>query len=213
MERPWHRPTVETGIAWARVSPAADWASTFAARDLAERLRALVSGGVPDLTADDVALRAVRWHGKLTRNTQRLAASWGVRLRAPFLDDAVVAACASVPVVDRTTVYTAKPLLGLTLSGQVPDEVLTRRSNCDYTASEYASLRAAAPRIQRLLTDPLLADLGLIGPDRIASAVHDAIDGRAASVGALAEVIATELWLRATQNTDLSFWTTPGALR
>lgn len=210
---PWRRPEVEAGFAWARVSAAAAWATASAARELAERLRALESDGVPELGADDVALRRVRWHGALTRNTQRLASCWGVRLHAPFLDDAVLAACASVQVVERTTVDAAKPLLGLALSGRVPSEVLTRRSKGDYTASEYAGLRAAAPRIRRLLKDPLLADLGLIEPDQVTAAVLDAVDGRAAPLGAIADVIATELWLRATHDAELSFWTPQGALQ
>jgi asparagine synthase (glutamine-hydrolysing) len=157
-----------------------------------------------------VALRAIRWHGSLTRQTQRLAESWGVRLHAPFLDDPVLAACVSVPVTERTSGYVAKPLLGRALEGLVPDEVLARRSKGDYTASEYAGLRAAAPYLFKLLRDPLLADLGLIEPSAVARALSEAVDGQAAPLGALADVIAVEIWLRAVHNAELTSWTISG---
>lgn len=194
----WSRPGLESNLAWCRTSPACGWATATAARDLTQRLHALAETPMPAPTADAMALRAVRRHGDLTRSTQQLAASWSVPLHAPFLDDPVVSACAAVAVTDRTTAYAAKPLLQQALAGIVPHEILARRSKGDYTASEYAGLRAAAPHLRALLkNDPLLADLGLIEPSRVLDVLQDAVDGRAVPLNALGDVIATELWLRA----------------
>lgn len=210
---PRRQATIEASLSWARLSAGASWATASAARDLAERLHELIDCGLPTLDTDEMALRAIRWHGSITRQTQRLAASWGVHLRTPFFDDPVVAACMSVPVVERTSAYAVKPLLGRALAGLVPDEVLTRRSKGDYSASEYAGLRAAAPHLFTLLRDPLLGDLGLIEPSAVTRALKDAVDGQAAPLGALADVIAVEIWLRAVHNADQIGWMIPGDQR
>ena len=144
-----------------------------------------------------MALRTIRRHADLTRQTQRLASTWGVTMHAPFLDDAVVTACTRVPVIERTSVTTAKPLLGVALSGLVPAQVLERRSKGDYSASEYAGLRAAGPYLRRVMAAPHLADLGLIEPSRVQPVLDAAIAGVVSPLGALGDLIAAELWLRA----------------
>jgi asparagine synthase (glutamine-hydrolysing) len=202
----WHRTGVEANLTWCRPSAAAGWAGAGAARQMAERLHALADERTSRLGADTMALRAVRWHGNATRGTQRLAAAWGIALHAPFLDDAVIRACAALAVTQRTTAYEAKPLLRRALAGAVPAEFLDRRSKGDYTASEYAGLRDASPTLRALLREPLLADLGLIEPRPLFAALDDAVDGRAAPLGALGDVIATELWLRAQHATDHTLW-------
>lgn len=210
---PQRQMALEASLVWARLSAAASWATASVAHDLSERLRELIDGDLPEIDTDAMALRAIRWHGSVTRQAQRLAASWGVNLQAPFFDDPVVAACTSVPVSERTSAYAAKPLLGRAMSGLVPAEVLARRSKGDYTASEYAGLRAAAPHLFKLLRDPLLADLGLIEPSAVARTLQDAVDGQTAPLGALADVLATEIWLRAVHNAELTSWTTSGVAR
>ena len=194
--RGWHRPGVEANLAYCRLSAAAAWSTAAAAERVAERLRALAPA-VPDLDADALALRAVQRHGGLTRQARRLASTCSIDLHAPFFDDPVVAACTRVPVIERTTMARAKPLLGKALAGLVPTEVLERRSKGDYSASEYAGLAAAGPRLLQLMTDPRLADLGLIEPGRVTPALEAAVAGAASPMAGLAEVIATEIWLRA----------------
>ena len=192
----WRRPGIEASLAWFRLSPAAAWSTRNAVRRVGEQLR-VTALQVPELDADNMALRAVRRHADATRQSQRLASAWRIALQAPFFDDPVVTACTRVPVVERTTVARAKPLLGAALAGIVPSRVLERRSKGDYSASEYAGLRAAGPLLRRLMTAPRLADLGLIEPGRFQPVLEAAIAGETSPMGALGDVIATELWLRA----------------
>ncbi|MGH3852542.1 MAG: hypothetical protein ACRDR6_03400 [Pseudonocardiaceae bacterium] len=69
----------------------------------------------------------------------------------------------SVPVADRTTAAHAKPLLTVALDGLVPARLLGRPTKGDYTACLYAGLQQAAPHLRELLTDPLLAEVGVPG--------------------------------------------------
>lgn len=201
------RAAVEANLAWCRPAPAAAWSTPKAALEIAERLRALAAAALPDLNADAMAMRAVRRHGALTRDAQRQAASWGITLHAPYLDDPVVTACARVPVTERTTVAAAKPLLARALAGTVPAHLLARRSKGDYSAAEYAGLRAAGPWLRALLADSRLADLGLIAPERVLPVLEDAIAGARVRIGALAEIIATELWLHSEPHAAAYPWT------
>lgn len=192
----WRRPGVEANLAWCRPSPASAWSTPSSARRVAERLRALAPLA-PMIDADDAALRLVRRHGDLTRQSQRLASTWGINVHTPFLDDPVLSVCSRVPVSERTTVAALKPLLGKALGGIVPAEVLARRSKGDYSASEYAGLRASGPYLRRLMGEPVLADLGLIEPERVRPVLEAAIAGASSPMGALGDLIASELWLRA----------------
>lgn len=195
-QRTWRRPGIEASLAWFRLSPVAAWSTQATARRVAEQLNA-AAVHVRDFDADDMALRAVRRHADATRQAQRLASTWSIALQTPFFDDAVVAACARVPVVERTTVGRAKPLLGAALAGTIPPQVLERRSKGDYSAAEYAGLRAAGPQLLRLMATPRLADLGLIEPGRVLPVLEAAIAGESSPMAALGDVIAAELWLRA----------------
>jgi asparagine synthase (glutamine-hydrolysing) len=192
----WRRPGIEESLACCRLSPTSAWSTPQAAHRLAERLYALALQA-PALGADAMALRAIRHHADLTRQYQRLTSTWNIVSHAPFLDDSVVTACTRVPVIERTSVSAVKPLLGAAVAGLVPRAVLERRSKGDYSASEYAGLRAAGLFLCDLMAAPRLADLGLIEPARVRPVLEAAIAGAASPLGALGDLIATELWLRA----------------
>jgi asparagine synthase (glutamine-hydrolysing) len=129
-------------------------------------------------------------------------------VHVPFLDNQVVAACMSVPVADRTTAAHAKPLLAAALDGLVPARLLARPTKGDYTACLYAGLQQAAPHLRELLTDPLLAELGLIEADTLRVGLDQATSGLAFPVAALGDVIATEQWLRALRHPRPRLWAT-----
>lgn len=192
----WRRPEVEANLAWCRLSPIATWSTPPTAQRLSERLRHLAQDA-PGLGADAMALRAIRRHGDLTRHAQRLASTWKINMQMPFFDDPVVSVCTRIPAIERTTMTAAKPLLAAALTGIVPAQVLERRSKGNYTTSEYAGLRAAGAQLRRLMAAPRLADLGLIEPGRIQPILEAAIAGTTSPTGALGDVIAAELWLRA----------------
>lgn len=198
---------LERYLAWAPVSPVAAWGSSSARGDVADRLCSPSAlDGSPGDNADADARRAVLWHGALTRDFQRFARRCGVTAHAPFLDNQVVASCLAVPVCDRTTVAVAKPLLRHALDQHIPAGVLDRSTKGDYTACEYGGLRAGADELRALLRTPLLAEIGVIDPAGPRAALETGIAGRAIPLGAVADVIATEIWLQALDRTRHYWW-------
>ncbi|MGH3812651.1 MAG: albusnodin/ikarugamycin family macrolactam cyclase [Pseudonocardiaceae bacterium] len=197
----------ERHLAWAAVSPVAAWGSARARSDVGALLHSQAAPGDPAADSGDAAARrVVHWHGALTRDFQWFARRCGVDAHSPFLDNQVVAACLAVPVCERTTVTVAKPLLRAALCQHVPAGVLDRSTKGDYTAYEYHGLRASARELRALLRNPLLAELGVIDPTRPRRALETGIAGGAIPLGALSDVIAAEVWLRALDETRHCWW-------
>lgn len=199
--------SLERHLAWAAVSPVAAWGSSSARGDVAARLYSTAAlGDQPADNGDATARRAVLWHGALTRDFQQFARRSGVNAHSPFLDNQVVAACLAVPVRERTTVTVAKPLLRASLCWRVPAGVLDRSTKGDYTAFEYCGLRAGAHELRALLRNSLLGELDVIDPARPRLALETGIAGGAIPLGALGDVIAAEVWLRALTETRRCWW-------
>ena len=186
---------------WPPAGPTAQWLTAGTRRQLADHVadpataRALPDGTSP---ADLAALTDVRRSGDAQRQLRRLAALLGLEVHAPFLDNAVIQAALSVPAHVRADPRAYKPLLGAALDGLVPAEVLTRRTKGDYTAEDYAGVRAALPALRTLLRDSRLADLGVIEPAAVLAAADRMAAGVAVPLGPLNTVLATEAWLRGT---------------
>ncbi|MGH4012619.1 MAG: albusnodin/ikarugamycin family macrolactam cyclase [Pseudonocardiaceae bacterium] len=198
---------LERHMAWAAVSPVAAWGSSRARGDVAARLQSRTAAVDPSAASGDAAARrAVLWHGALIRDFRRFARRCGVDAHSPFMDNQVVAACLAVPVCERTTVTVAKPLLRAALCRHVPAGVLDRSTKGDYTAYEYQGLRTGARELRALLRNPLLAELGVIDPVRPRRALETGIAGGAIPLGALGDVIAAEVWLRALDETRHCWW-------
>jgi asparagine synthase (glutamine-hydrolysing) len=200
-------------LAWAALSPATAWGTLHVRSALAMRLRA--ASASPDAYwsrpdgADAVALRALLWHGSATRGFTQIARALGVPVATPFLDNQVIDACLAVPVVERTTVTQAKPLLAAALGDRVPAGLLARRTKGDYSACEYHGLRANAEELRALLAQPLLAELGVLVPDGPREALRLGLAGMSVSMGSLGVVLATETWLRALSTLDATRWWRP----
>jgi asparagine synthase (glutamine-hydrolysing) len=186
---------------WPPAGPAAQWLTAGTRRQLADHVadpataRALPDGTSP---ADLAALTDVRRSGDAQRQLRRLAAPLGLEVHAPFLDDAVIRAALSVPAHVRADPRAYKPLLGAALDGLLPAEVLTRKTKGDYTAEDYAGVRAALPALRTLLRDSRLADLGVIEPAAVLAAVDRMAAGVTVPLGPLNTVLATEAWLHGT---------------
>ena len=117
-------------------------------------------------------------------------------MHAPFLDDEVIRAALSVPATRRADPWSYKPLLRAAMAGLVPDEVLGRRTKGDYSAESYCGARAAASALRELLRDSRLAELGVIEPAAVGTALDRMTAGVAVPLGPLTMVLATESWLR-----------------
>ena len=158
--------------------------------------RALPPGASP---ADLAALTDVRRSGDTQRQLRELAASLGLEVHAPFLDRAVIKAALSVPAQVRASPWAYKPLLGAALDGLLPAEVLGRRTKGDYAAEQYAGARAALPALRAQLRDSRLAALGVIEPGAVSAVLDRMAAGLAVPLGPLNTLLATESWLRGTE--------------
>src|SRR5690606_34971198 len=106
-------------------------------------------------TISDLAAIAPRGYGSLSRrrawdevrefgtyqaelNAQ--AASLGLRLHAPFLDNEVIRACMALPPYLHNHPHHQKPLLAAALRGLVPNSVLDRHTKGVYGAAGYVGI-------------------------------------------------------------------------
>ncbi|MFL1429353.1 MULTISPECIES: asparagine synthase-related protein [unclassified Nocardiopsis] len=192
---------VEAGLARSPLDMPLDWAAPTTRAHLAEQVQRLASGlGSEHDGADAHALRMVHRHAEATRDFLSLAHAEGAHVRAPFFDNAVVAACLSVPATERATVLAAKPLLRAAMAHHVPAWLYERHTKGDYSGCEYHGLRRNAGQVRALLSRGLLFETGIVRPDPVLRAVESAVAGHRAPLGAIGRVLAVELWLRARQH-------------
>jgi asparagine synthase (glutamine-hydrolysing) len=189
---------------WPR--PQADWLTVRARRALAEEIHEVANRPDPtrDTSCADVVTRGwLRQQSRTMRVVRAAGAELGIEVHAPFLDPHVVRAALSVPAHLRVDPRAPKRLLRSALTGLVPDSVLSRPTKGDYSRDAYRGVRAAAPALRRLLTDPAAADHRLIEPRPVRDVLEVAIDGRPIPWGPFNQLLALELWLRQT-GTDVA---------
>ena len=145
---------------------------------------------------DAHTLRMLRRHAVDTRLFVDIATHLGVRVAAPFFDNQVVAACLSVPAVERVSVSQVKPLLRAAFAEDLPAELYDRRTKGDYGACEYHGVRRNAMRLRRLIENSHLADLGILQPHLVMAELERAIGGEYVAMAGIAEVVSAEVWLR-----------------
>lgn len=188
---------------WASSGEVTGWLTPRIRQQLATRAGDAVTitsvrpGTLPADLAGKVQLRNA---ADAQRQLRDLGRGCGLPVHAPFLDGAVITAVMSIPAADRADPWTYKPLLRSGVSGLVPDEVLSRQTKGDYSAEDYVGSQRAMPALRALLRDSRLADLGIIEPDAVAFTLRRLSAGVAVPLGALNMLLATELWLRATED-------------
>lgn len=177
--------------------PQVHWFTRSTRHTLAAQAR-LAADQESDVDAgESVVLTHLRQHG-LTQKVHREAGDEaGIDVHAPFLDTAVVRAALAMPAHRRADPAVAKPLLKKALAGLVPDRVLSRETKGNYSREAYQGLRRAAPGLRKLLADSAVGDFGLIDPVPVRRTVEDAVNGLRVPWGALNQVLAVEVWLRA----------------
>ncbi|MFY7065206.1 asparagine synthase-related protein [Nocardiopsis changdeensis] len=196
-DRPDAPPLWEAALTWTAVSPLAAWGTPWARREAAERLRqAAASVQEEDDGTDAHALRAVRWHAAISRPFLQVAHAHGVRVALPFFDHQVLAACLSVPARHRVSTAQVKPLLAQAWRTTFPTVRFERSTKGDYGACEYHGVRRNADRLRSLFRESRLGDLGVIRPDLVLAVLDAAVEGRRVAMGALADAVAAEVWLR-----------------
>ncbi|MBV9010788.1 MAG: hypothetical protein JO272_01845 [Pseudonocardiales bacterium] len=149
-----------------------------------------------DSMGDVASLGMVQAYGRAHRIHLELAAGRGVALHAPFLDDAVVAVCLTVPSAQRTSPRQAKPLLRAAMAGRVPDAALSRTTKGDYSMLAYRGLSRHHRTVAGLLTNSRLADLGLIDEKAIRADLAFGAGGQQIPLATLDRLLSAEIWLR-----------------
>jgi len=197
---------------WEAPGETASWLTHRARFALAEYLHALAQRACFPAywdIADYATRRELANCGALQRQLRTIARPLGLEVHSPFLDGDIVRTCLNLSARRRAGVHSAKPLLRKTLTGLVPDAVLTRNSKGDYTRDQYTGLRRAVGMLRSLLDKSLLAELDIIDPKPMLAALDRAALGFDIPWPAFNRVVAAELWLR--QRTDRPPRAEPGA--
>lgn len=116
--------------------------------------------------------------------------------RYPYLDRRLVEFALAIPLDQKARPAESRSIVRRGLAGAVPSVVLQRRSKAGPEEAFYRALIREWPWLSRLLTEPRLADLGLVDRDRFARAVERARHGSVTHQAQLAWTISLELWLR-----------------
>ncbi|MGH3930565.1 MAG: asparagine synthase-related protein, partial [Pseudonocardiaceae bacterium] len=185
-------------IGWPPAPACPQWFSRHARSLAATALREISRELGDDVAPGDTAsLGALQAHGRAHRLYVELAASHGVALHAPYLDDLVVAACLAVPAAQRTSPWQAKPLLCAAMTGRVPEAALIRTTKGDYSMLAYRGLSRHWRTVADLLTNSRLAGLGLIDEPAIRADIARGAAGLRIPLATLDQVLGAEIWLRA----------------
>ncbi|WP_424641607.1 asparagine synthase-related protein [Embleya sp. AB8] len=145
-------------------------------------------------TAHDT-IWGIRAAGQLTRGTVPLYAAEGIRLTAPYLDDAVIDACMSARAYERRSPRRYKPLLVEAMRGIVPDRSLNRTTKAEGSSLEFTGIRRNIDQLAALCQDSRLASLGLVDADTL-RAVCTGYQYRLFTPYALSTTFSCERWLR-----------------
>lgn len=207
-------------INWVAPAPALAWATADARHDLATALRAHAEQAAdtsdPSARPADPSLHvrpgdraswvAVRRSADRHRVMQQIAEGTGVRMRAPYLDNAVVRAGLALPARARGRGDGPRTLLHTAVEGLVPRSALSRTGKGDYTRSEIRGLRRNAADLRDLLAAPLLAEVGILDVVSVRAALDRAtrpVLGKGGTggdpgelLGGFADIVGAELWLR-----------------
>lgn len=119
-----------------------------------------------------------------------------LQMRYPFLHRPLVEFALALPPELRTRPFARKWILREAMRGILPETVRMRRGKGSNGRRVLLSLLDPGSPVDRLLRDPLLADLGCVSPARLRAAVDGARHGRLGLDAALLTALSLETWLR-----------------
>ncbi|UGQ14944.1 albusnodin/ikarugamycin family macrolactam cyclase [Yinghuangia sp. ASG 101] len=210
-------PGLDALISWVAPAPATAWTTPDARHRVAAALRHLArtTADAADRPGDPAVHRrpgdraswvAVRRAADRYRVMEQMTEGGGVRVRAPYLDNAVVRAGLALPAWARGRGDGPRTLLHTAVEGLVPRSALSRTGKGDYTRSEIRGLRRNAADLRDLFASPLLGELGILDTGAVRAALDRAarpVLGKGENngdsgelLGGFADIVATELWLR-----------------
>lgn len=161
------------------------------------------SGLSPD--AGDRAVRVPsgqRFAGRVTAGLHALPAwieRWpygeDVEMRYPFLYRPLVEWSLQLPAQQRVRPHARKWILREAMRGILPDAVRTRSTKGGIDARILWSIRHEKARLDRMLKDPILAQMGCIDPATLRRAVDRSVQGVPVHNVHLFSALALETWL------------------
>jgi asparagine synthase (glutamine-hydrolysing) len=182
-------------VGWETSPVLPRWASARTAATVAAAVRyAAATADTPYDMATHASVTAIRVAARRAALYGRAQRLDGLTPAFPFLDRHVVEAALRVAPWLRADPWQPKPLLTTALAPVAPPGVLDRRDKGNYTAELYAGWRAHRAQITALLTDPMMAELGLVDAGSLNHAVNMfGVDRTPPAM--LANTLAVELWL------------------
>lgn len=121
---------------------------------------------------------------------------YGCEPRYPFMARPVLELGLAIPYPRLLTPGAFKPVLRRAMKGLLPEVIRQRADKGDIGRWVVRSLAAEWPRLQPLLSRPLLAELGYADGDALREAARMLTYGKAERTGLLSAVIALEIWVR-----------------
>lgn len=205
-------------LTWCRAGPAARWLTGEALAEVSVRLMAAVErpGTAVARPGDRRARAALARHAADHRIREQATETRNQRLHSPFLDNQVVRACHELPSSLRVRPGTRAAVLRTVLAGAGVHHVPPgwgATSPATRTREARAGLRAHLGQLTDLFREPLLADAGLVEARTVRRALRDAADGAPLPLDGLAQLVATEVWLRRLLARRGTCWAGPGAPR
>uniref|UniRef100_UPI001FB6F582 asparagine synthase-related protein n=1 Tax=Streptomyces sp. YIM 98790 TaxID=2689077 RepID=UPI001FB6F582 len=204
-------------LSWSRPGPAARWLTGEALAEVsirleaaAERPRAGLTGRRPGEQRARAELARAAGDHRVLEQAVELRHQ---RLHAPFFDNQVVRACRVLPETLRVQPGARAEVLRAVLTGSGVRELPPgwgAPTHAVHAESARTGLRAALEEVTELFEAPLLADAGLIEARVVRQALREAAEGTAVPLDGLAELVATEVWLRRLISRRGSCWTGEG---
>ncbi|GAA1986373.1 asparagine synthase-related protein [Kitasatospora viridis] len=191
-------------LAWVVPGPAARWLSDDALAAVAQRLRMAARGPEPLLAPGAHRARlALHHHAGGFRTLVQATEQHGQRVHAPFFDNRVVRAARLLPADLRLQPGARHALLRSVLTGAGRADLPAdwgRAPRPDRAQAARLGLRRSGDALADLFRAPLLAEAGLIDLPAVHRALGSATDPYGdlppGALDGLADLIATELWLR-----------------
>ncbi|GHC38077.1 asparagine synthase-related protein [Streptomyces cinnamoneus] len=205
-------------LTWCRPGPAARWLTGEALAEVSVRLQgaAVRPTGALRRPGERRAAGALSWHAADHRVFEQAAEVRGQRLHAPFLDNQVVRACRALPETLRVQPGARASVLRAVLAGAGIHDLPPgwgATSHASHAAEARAGLRAATGQLTALFDAPLLAEAGLVEAGIVRDALRAAAEGAHLPLDGLAELVATEIWLRRLLARRGTCWTGTAAPR
>jgi asparagine synthase (glutamine-hydrolysing) len=159
--------------------------------------------GVRDRLDPTPAGGSEQWFAQRTSRDMQTVPSWidrwpfgdDVEVRYPFLHRPLVEASLRMPVRMRIRPQGRKWVLREAMRGLLPEEVRTRSTKGTIDARILWSLQRERGRVDELLRDPILAQIGVIKPEALRSAVDAARRGLETNLAFLMSALSLETWL------------------